>query len=95
MVLRPCKHFHSERLLGQRGPLLVLRELGERELAERIVAEPSGEPLVVALAALGAPEDAAMRILLLGDAVSLDYKRLGALTRLKDALHPAAARRKR
>jgi uncharacterized protein (DUF2336 family) len=62
-------------------------------LAERIVAEPSGEPLVVALAALGAPEDASMRILLLGDAVSLDYKRLGALTRLKDALHPAAARR--
>ena len=34
-----------------------------------------------------------MRILLLGDAVNFDYKRLGALTRLKDALHPAAGRR--
>jgi uncharacterized protein (DUF2336 family) len=63
------------------------------DLAERIVAEPTGESLAVALAALGAPEDATMRILLLGDAVTLDYKRLGALTRLKDALHPAAARR--
>jgi uncharacterized protein (DUF2336 family) len=63
------------------------------DLAERIVAEPSGEPLAVALAALGAAEDATMRVLLLGDAVNLDYKRLGALTRLKDALHPAAARR--
>lgn len=65
----------------------------DAELAERIVAEPLGEALAVALAALGAPEDATMRILLLGDAVSLDYKRLGALTRLKDALRPAAARR--
>ncbi|GEM_PF-834668 len=63
------------------------------DLAERIVAEPSGEALAVALAALGAPEDATMRILLLGDAVNFDYKRLGALTRLKDALRPAAARR--
>ncbi len=63
------------------------------DLAERIVAEPSGEALAVTLAALGSAEDATMRILLLGDAVSLDYKRLGALTRLKDALHPAAARR--
>jgi uncharacterized protein (DUF2336 family) len=65
----------------------------EADLAERIVAEPSGEALTVALAALGAPEDATMRILVLGDAVSLDYRRLGALTRLKDALNPAAARR--
>jgi uncharacterized protein (DUF2336 family) len=87
-----------ERHALARQPALFVATLAqalgcERELAERIVAEPSGEPLVVALAALGAPEDAAMRILLLGDAVSLDYKRLGALTRLKDALHPAAARR--
>jgi uncharacterized protein (DUF2336 family) len=87
-----------ERHALARQPALFVTTLAQAlgcdvALAERIVAEPSGEPLVVALAALGAPEDSSMRILLLGDAVTLDYKRLGALTRLKDALHPAAARR--
>lgn len=87
-----------ERHALTRQPALFVAALAnalgcEGDLAERIVAEPSGEPLAVALAALETPEDAMMRILLLGDAVSLDYKRLGALTRLKNALHPAAARR--
>jgi uncharacterized protein (DUF2336 family) len=87
-----------ERHALARQPALFLTTLAqalgcEADLAERIVAEPSGEALAVVLAALGAPEDATMRILVLGDAVSLDYRRLGALTRLKDALNPAAARR--
>jgi uncharacterized protein (DUF2336 family) len=87
-----------ERYALARQPALFVATLAEAlgcngDLAERIVAESTGEPLAVALAALGAPEDATMRILLLGDAVTLDYKRLGALTRLKDALHPVAARR--
>ena len=87
-----------ERQALARQPAQFIATLAEAlgcapDLAERIVAEPSGEALAVALAALGAAEDATMRILLLGDAVNLDYKRLGALTRLRDALHPAAARR--
>lgn len=87
-----------ERQALARQPAQFIATLAEAlgcapDLAERIVGEPSGEALAVALAALGAAEDATMRILLLGDAVNLDYKRLGALTRLKDALHPAAARR--
>jgi uncharacterized protein (DUF2336 family) len=66
----------------------------EVELARRIVDEPSGEPLAVALAALAASQEASMRILLLGHSpLNLDTNRLGALTRLKDGLRPAAARR--
>ena len=87
-----------ERCALARQPTKFVATLGEAlgcnpDFAARIAAEPSGEPLAVALAALGAPEDATMRILLLGEAVNLDYRRLGALTRLRDALHPAAARR--
>jgi uncharacterized protein (DUF2336 family) len=66
----------------------------DAHLAGRIIAEPSGEPLAVALAALDATQDATMRILLLGhSSLSLDINRVSALTRLKDALRPAAARR--
>jgi len=66
----------------------------DADLAGRIVAEPSGEPLAVALAALDATQDATMRILLLGhSSLNLETNRVGALTRLKDALRPAAARR--
>jgi uncharacterized protein (DUF2336 family) len=87
-----------ERHALARQPALFIAALAdalgcEEADAERIVAEPTGEPLAVALAALGASEHATMRILLLGDAGRIDTKRLGALTRMKDALNPAAARR--
>jgi hypothetical protein len=64
------------------------------DLAERIAKEPSGEPLAVALAALGAAQDASVRILISGDLQSgARYTRIGSLVRLKDGLNPAAARR--
>jgi hypothetical protein len=63
------------------------------DLAERIVREPSGEPLAVALAALGATPDATVRILVSGELRSgAKYTRIGALVRRKDGLNPAAAR---
>ncbi|MGD1038049.1 MAG: DUF2336 domain-containing protein [Roseiarcus sp.] len=62
------------------------------ELAERIARDSSGEPLAVALAALGAPNDVTVRILTSRDLQDgADYRRVGALARLKDALNPAAA----
>jgi hypothetical protein len=62
------------------------------ELADRIARDSSGEPLAVALAALGAPNDVAVRILTSRDLQDgADYRRVGALARLKDALIPAAA----
>ena len=62
------------------------------ELADRIAHDSSGEPLAVALAALGAPSDVAVRILTSRDLQDgADYRRVGALARLKDALNPAAA----
>ena len=63
-----------------------------RSLAKRIARDASGEPLAVALAALGAPADVAVRILTSRDLEDgADYRRLGALARLRDALDPAAA----
>lgn len=73
----------------------LARALGcGRDLAEQIAKEPSGEPLAVALAALGAPHDVAVRILVSGDLQSgAKYTRIGSLARLRDGLNPAAARR--
>ncbi len=62
------------------------------ELAKRIARDSSGEPLAIALAALGAPDDVAVRVLTSRDLQDgADYRRVGALARLKDALNPAAA----
>ena len=62
------------------------------QLAKRIAGDSSGEPLMVALAALGAPSDVTVRILTSRDLQDgADYRRVGALARLKDALSPAAA----
>lgn len=61
-------------------------------LAGRIAADPSGEPLAVAMAALGAPGDVTVRILTSRDLQDgADYRRIGALARFQDALNPAAA----
>ena len=90
------------RLEGQaleREPELFVATLAallgcSRDLAERIAKEPSGEPLAVALAALDAPQDVAVRILISGDLQSgARYTRLGSLIRLGVGLNPAAARR--
>jgi len=63
------------------------------ELAARIAADKSGEPLAVALAALHAPNDATVRVLAARDLVDGgQYRRIAALARLKEALTPAAAR---
>ncbi len=61
-------------------------------LAKRMASDPSGEPLAVALAALGAPADVTVRILTSRDLQDgADYRRIGALARFKDALNPSAA----
>lgn len=63
-------------------------------MANKIVADRSGEPLAVSLAAMGAPNDVSVRILTSTDLhEGRDYRRVGALARLKDALSPSAARR--
>lgn len=63
-------------------------------LAERIASDRSGEPLAVALASIGAPNDVCVRILTSRDLQDgSDYRRVGALARLRDALDPSAALR--
>jgi hypothetical protein len=78
----------------RRFDLALAAEFGcENSAAGRISADPGGEPLAVALAALGAPADATVRILAARDLhEGRDYRRIAALARLKDALSPAAAR---
>ncbi len=62
------------------------------EIAKKIAGDAFGEPLAVALAALGAPADVTVRILTSRDLQDGgDYRRVGALVRLKEALNPAAA----
>lgn len=61
--------------------------------AARLAGDSGGEPLAVALSALGAPADTTVRILAARDLhEGRDYRRIAALSRLKDALNPAAAR---
>ena len=64
----------------------------EAALAERIVGDPSGEPLAVALAALGAPNDVLVRVLIANDLQAGEsYQRIRALARLNNALNRGAA----
>ncbi len=74
---------------------LLARSIGASlSLAKRIVADSQGEPLAVALAAIGAPNDVCVRILTATDMQSGgSYRRLNALARLSDILNPYAARR--
>jgi uncharacterized protein (DUF2336 family) len=63
-------------------------------LAEKIATDRSGEPLAVTLKAIGTPNDISVRILTASDLRDgTDYRRIGALARLQDALSPLAARR--
>ena len=61
-------------------------------LAQRIVDDVSGEPLAVALAALGASNEVLVRVLISNDLAAGDsYGRIRALARLNNALDRNAA----
>jgi uncharacterized protein (DUF2336 family) len=62
------------------------------DLAQRIVDDPSGEPLAVALASLGAANEVLVRVLISNDlVVGASYQRIRALARLNNALSRNAA----
>ncbi len=64
----------------------------EPELAQRIVDDTSGEPLAVALAALGAENEVLVRALISNDLLAgASYQRVRALARLNNALNRDAA----
>jgi uncharacterized protein (DUF2336 family) len=64
----------------------------EPDLAQRIVDDPSGEPLAVALTALGAANDVTVRVLISNDLLAGEsYQRIRALARLHNALDRNAA----
>ena len=64
-----------------------------QDLARRIVDDPTGEPLAVALSALGVADDVLVRILISGDLLAgTAYQRIGAPARLNEALNRNAAR---
>ena len=66
----------------------------EIDLAERIAADPAGEPLAIALLAIGAPRDLAVRIMTARDMREGEgFPRIHALARLSDRLSVAAAHR--
>ncbi len=72
----------------------VLAEALECELglAQRIVDDPSGEPLAVALAALGAANEVLVRVLISNDLqAGASYQRIQGLARLSTALDRSAA----
>lgn len=63
-----------------------------RALAERIVRDPSGEPLVIAAKSLGMPEPVLQRILLLLDpAIGQSIDRVYGLAQLSEDLSPQTA----
>lgn len=65
-----------------------------RTLAETIVNDPSGEPLLVAARALAIPIDVLQRILLfVNPAIGHSVRRVYALTALYDTISPAGALR--
>jgi hypothetical protein len=66
----------------------------ETDLAARIAADPTGEPLAIALVAIGAPRDLAVRIMAAQDMREGEgFPRIHALARLSDHLSVAAAQR--
>jgi hypothetical protein len=72
----------------------ILAEALECEpgLARRVAEDPSGEPLAVALTALGATNEVLVRVLISNDLLAgASYQRIRALTRLNDALNRNAA----
>ena len=62
------------------------------ELAQRIVDDEFGEPLAVALASLGAPNEVLVRVLISNDLLAgANYPRIRTLARLRSALSSDAA----
>lgn len=81
---------------GQDGLDLVLAHALSlpAPLAERLVDDPGGEPLAVALAALGASPELAARVFILGHpAIGRDYPRVRSLVGLVETLPVGVARR--
>ena len=74
---------------------LLARALGATpQLAARISADPTGEPLAVALAAIGAATDVCVRVLAANDMDERgEFRRLRMLARLSNGLNPIVARR--
>jgi hypothetical protein len=100
-LIRPTKQttavLEASALAGR--PSDFIRELERalgiaRRLAEAIVNDPSGEPLVVAAKALAIPIDVLQRILLfVNPAIGRSVRRVYALTTLFDRISLAAALR--
>ena len=77
----------------ERFVVLLEEALGcSRQLAGAIVEDSTGEPLAVALAALGAANEVLVRILISNDLqTGASYQRIRALARLNNALNRNAA----
>lgn len=93
-LIRRLEQAALQRNTGEFGRMLE-RTLGiEWKLAERIVHDPSGEPVVVAARALGMTGAVLQRILLfLNPTVGQSVERVYDLARLYDDLTPTAAER--
>jgi hypothetical protein len=74
---------------------LLARAVGAPlDLAARIAADPTGEPLVMALVAIGAPNDVCVRVLTASDMRERGrFPRIHALSRLSGSASRLAARR--
>jgi hypothetical protein len=74
---------------------LLARAVGAPvDLAARIAADPTGEALVMALVAIGAPNDVCVRVLTASDMRERGlFPRIHALSRLSGSASPLAARR--
>jgi uncharacterized protein (DUF2336 family) len=91
-IMRRLENAALQHNAGEFGRTLE-RALGiGRALAERIVHDASGEPLVIAAKALGMPAVVLQRILLfLNPAIGQSVQRVYDLARLYDEIAPAAA----
>jgi hypothetical protein len=93
-VIRRLENAALQRNPGEFARMLERALEISRALAERIVRDPSGEPIVVAARALGMTAAVLHRILLfLNPAIGQSVDRVFGLTRLYDELAPAAAER--
>jgi hypothetical protein len=91
-VIRRLENAALQRNPGEFARMLERALEISRALAERIVRDPSGEPIVVVARALGMTAAVLHRILLfLNPAIGQSVDRVFDLTRLYDELAPAAA----
>lgn len=97
LALQPKKVDELEQAAVARQPARFLASLAEAlgcelGLAQRIIDDPSGEPLAVALTALGAANEVLVRVLISNDlSAGASYQRIRALARLNNALNRNAA----